>query len=190
MTGSEAHIIQEVLAGNSRLFALLVDRHKDKAFTLALRIIGNVEEAEEIVQDAFVRAYKGLVSFRGDARFGTWLFRIVYNLSLSRVARRKEQVISFDDGQSYEHEGDDDVEMGVADMIDQQEMQELVKAEVLKMPAQYRAILTMFYLEEMTYEEMSSVIDKPLGTVKVQLFRGRNLLRRRVLSRVGKEMIE
>ena len=81
----EQTILERVRGGEHRAFVQLIDRHKDGAFTLALRILGSREEAEETVQDAFLRAHRGLADFRGDARFATWLYRIVFNLSMTRV---------------------------------------------------------------------------------------------------------
>ncbi len=85
---TDAEIIDEVRAGNSRSYAFLVDRHKDRALTLALRLVGARHEAEELVQDAFLKAFRNLGRFRGEARFGTWFYRILYNLCMTRLRRR------------------------------------------------------------------------------------------------------
>jgi len=92
VSSDDHRIISSVVSGDSRAFSVLVDRYKDRAFSLAVRLVGRREEAEEIVQDAFVKAFKGLSGFRGDARFGTWLHRIVYNLCMTRVSRRRKGI--------------------------------------------------------------------------------------------------
>ena len=89
--------IEQVLAGNLNAYSHLVDRHKDRAFNLALRICGNTEEAEEITQDSFLKAFRSLSSFKMKSSFSTWLYRIVYNSSISNVRGRKNRVLSLED---------------------------------------------------------------------------------------------
>ena len=186
---TDDQIITEVREGNPRKYALLVERHKDRAFSLALRMLGSREDAEEIVQDAFLRAFRSLNLFRGDARFGTWLYRIVYNLSLSRISRKKP-FLEFHD-LSDDHAAlpaVDEGEVSLLDNLGDRELQDAVMAEVSNLPPHFRAALSLFYIDDLTYDEMSSVMDIPLGTVKTYLFRGRNLLRKRIYERLNGEV--
>src|SRR5260221_905324 len=107
MTLSDNEIIEIVRKGEKRRYAHLVDRYKDKAFTLALRMLKDRQDAEEVVQDAFVRAYNSLDKFQGTAKFGTWFYRILYNVCLTKLGKRKDHVRAdeYDDEEVYEISG-------------------------------------------------------------------------------------
>lgn len=187
---TDQQLIERINAGDARKYALLVDRHKDRAFTLALRTVGDRHDAEEIVQDAFVRAYRSLGSFRGDAKFSTWLYRIVYNLCMTRVSRRRPKGEQLDiDEQKYDVLTADESVSSVHEQMETREFRGILVEEVNSLPEKYRVVLTLFYLEEQSYDEIVEVMNLPLGTVKTNLFRGRNLLRERMLTRMKGEMV-
>jgi RNA polymerase sigma factor (sigma-70 family) len=175
---AEQTILEKVKGGDHRAFGILVERHKDEAFTLAVRLLGSREEAEETVQDAFLRAYQALGSFRGESRFGTWLYRIVYNLCMTRVARRRPRTEPLDtlvDGM-----GDDTVRMESIDLLeklDQESVMRCLRVSLGALPAPHRIAVELFYLQEQSYEEIATIMNVPLGTVKTYLFRGRTRLR-------------
>jgi RNA polymerase sigma-70 factor, ECF subfamily len=187
---SDQDIICKVRAGNSREYALLVDRHRNQALTLAARLTGNKEEAEELVQDAFVKAFRGLDSFRGDAKFSTWFYRILYNLCMTKVTRRrgKPQHVNVDDENILDNMLIDDDEPSIHEHLEDVELQEIISREIEGLPEKFRSVITLFYVQEMSYEEMVAVLDSPIGTVKTNLFRARNLLKVRVLSRMKGEI--
>ncbi len=178
-------LIEGILRGNTRDFTLLVRRYQDRSMTLALRLLGNRAEAEELVQDAFMRVYRNLSQFRGEAAFHTWLYRIVYNLCLSKISRRKEKPGELDaDEESSSAAGLADTgEFSVQETLELAEQKEIVREEIENLPCNYRTAVTLFYLQEMTYEEIGAVMDIPIGTVKTYLYRGRVCLSRRVLAR-------
>jgi RNA polymerase sigma-70 factor (ECF subfamily) len=185
MPSADEKVIRRILAGEKRAFGELVDRHKDRAMTLAFRMLKNREDAEEALQDAFVRAFHALPRFEWKSRFSTWLYRIVYNvcatalskrvagghLSIDEIAEPKLDVPSEDAPPDAEYES--------------REFQEIVRDEIDKMPEKYTGILTLFLVNDMSYDEIADVTDLPLGTVKVRLFRGRLLLRDAVTKRLG-----
>lgn len=189
MTETDAQIIEQIRKGNERKYALLVDRHKDRAFTLAVRLMGDRQEAEEVVQDGFMRAFRNLEQFRGDAKFSTWLYRIVYNLCMTRVSRRRPRC------ETLEVESDThgnvvvDDELRIDEHLEDEEFKTIVREEADRLPEKYRAVVTLFYLQDMSYEELGNVLNLPLGTVKTNLFRARDLLRKRVLSRLKGETV-
>ena len=190
MSETDQDIIEQVRAGNTRRYALLVDRHKDRALTLACRLVGLKEEAEELVQDAFVRAFRSLDQFRGDAKFGTWFYRILYNLCMTRVTRRRgkaDQVNLDDEGVLDTLQVDED-EPSIDERIEEHELHELISDEINNLPEKFRSVVTLFYVQEMSYEEIVTVLNAPIGTVKTNLFRARSLLRKNVLGRVKGEM--
>jgi RNA polymerase sigma-70 factor (ECF subfamily) len=185
MAKPDQEIIRRVLAGEKKAFADLVNRHKDKAMTLAMRMLKNREDAEEALQDAFVRAFHALPRFEWKASFSTWFYRIVYNVCATALSKKNEAYeVSLQDGDEGEIEipGDEpapDVE------YESTEFQEIVTEEIGKMPEAYASVLTLFFVQEMSYEEIATVTDFPLGTVKVRLFRARMMLRERIARRLG-----
>lgn len=187
---TDREIVDSVRAGNTRSYAVLVDRHKNRAMTLAMRLIRSREEAEEIVQDAFLRAYRNLEQFRGEAKFSTWFYRILYNLCMTRVLRRKETLVTIevDDRRMQDIAVVDEEVISVLEHIEQQELSTIVTSEIENLPVKFKTLVTLFYVQEMSYEEISAVLKMPLGTLKTNLFRARNILRRRVLLRVKDEV--
>ncbi len=190
LNDTDRDIIDSVRAGNTRSYATLVDRHKDRAMTLAVRLIRSREEAEEIVQDAFLRAYRNLDQFRGEAKFSTWFYRILYNLCMTRVARRRGNLVTFevDDGKMADRAVVGEEMISVLDRIEQEELNTIIASEIENLPEKFKTLVTLFYVQEMSYEEISAVLKMPLGTLKTNLFRSRNILRKRVFARVKDEV--
>jgi len=139
--------IDKVLAGNVNAFSYLIDRHKDKAFNLAYRICGNREEAEEIAQDAFLKAYRSLKDFRKKSSFSTWLYRIVYNTSVSLVRTRRKRVLSLEefpaDAVDFLAESRNEDEA-----IDNYR-NSLVNFALRKLQEEERGLITLYYYDEM-----------------------------------------
>ena len=187
---NDRRVIDEILAGNQRAYAALVDRYKDRALTMATRLVGDRAEAEELVQDAFVRAYRSLERFRRESAFGTWFYRILYNLCMSAITRKRERPRQFTE---HEEEALDTVladqdEPSALERMEEEELQAMITEEVGCLPEKFKSAVLLFYVEGLSYDEMAEVLQLPLGTVKTNLFRGRNLLRRQVLRRIAKEV--
>ena len=191
MAETDNEIIARVRAGSNHAFAMLIDRYKDRTFTLALRMLKRREEAEEALQDAFVRAYHALPRFEGTASFGTWLYRIVYNVCLTRIARRREEiaVVDYDDDQNYDssaiHSGD-----SIESTYESREMIEHIQSIIASMPEKYASVLTLWYTQDLSHEEICEVTELPLGTVKVHLFRARAILRKRLSKEFQMENLD
>lgn len=183
-------VISQILAGHSKLYTVLVNRHKDAALTLALRMVRDRHDAEELVQDAFVRAFRNLGKFRGDACFGTWFYKILHNLCLTRISRRRPVATAIDimaeetDGH-YLVDTDDPSPL---EIMEGEELQKTIVVALENLPVSQRTVLTLFYVQDMSYEEIAEVVGMPLGTVKTHLFRGRLLLRKRVLRELKGEV--
>lgn len=147
--------------------------------TLAVRMLKDRREAEEALQDAFMRAFRALPGFQLKSSFSTWFYRIVFNVCSSILSRRgDERLLSI--------ERDDDNETGIEltstddtpDIrLEHEELRSIVKSEIDKMDQEYSAVLTLFYIQDMSYEEIVDVTGLPIGTVKNRLFRARNVLR-------------
>ncbi len=190
MKHTDEQIIREICGGNPRRFAILVDRHKDRAYTLAHRLLGDRREAEEHVQDAFLKAFQHLQDFRGDSRFETWFYRIVYNLCMTTVTRRKgrPQFMDIQDERLSESLLADADDLSVLEHLEQDEFRLMLASEIDDLPEHFRTAITLFYVQEMKYEDMAEVMNVPLGTVKTYLFRGRVLLRERIIERLNREV--
>ena len=181
--------IEAVRKGETRRFAEIVDRHKDRAMTLALRLLADRREAEETVQDGFLRAYHSLDQFRGDAKFGTWFYRILYNICMTRVSRRRPGLtLALDQDVLLEQVPADADEPTALEKLESDEASAVITEEMALLPEKWKLPLTLFYVQEMRYEEIASVLRIPIGTVKTNLFRGRSALKVRILARLGEEV--
>lgn len=152
--------------------------------TLAMRMLKNREEAEEALQDAFVRAFNALGRFEWRSSFSTWFYRIVYNVCSTAISRKGEEIhISLDN--------DDEMKRELMDggpapdvQIESSDIRIIVVEEINRLPATYNSVVTLFFLQEMSYEEIVSVTGLPLGTVKAKLFRARLMLQKAVEGRL------
>jgi RNA polymerase sigma-70 factor, ECF subfamily len=168
--------------GDQEAFAQLVQRYQRLVFNLVYRMLQQYDEATEITQDTFLAAWQGLPSFRGDARFPTWLYRIAYNCSLKQLELRKRDralQVALEAEKTLENADDEQRENAELDARDRQL---LVQEHLSHLPAKYRIVLILRHLQDMTYEEMAEILTMPIGTIKTHLFRARNLLKESLLS--------
>lgn len=186
MQNTDVAIVQRILAGDKKAFAELVDRHKDRGMTLSLRMLKNREEAEEALQDAFIRAFNALPRFEWKSSFSTWFYRIVYNVCVTQLSKRGEDIHVTLDGEEGEG-GFEVAEEGLApdEKYESDEFESLVVREIERLPALYGSICTLFFMQDMSYDQIVEITGLPLGTVKVRLFRGRMLLRQAVGRHIG-----
>ena len=163
--------IEQVLAGKINAFSSIVDRHKDKAFNLAFRICGNREEAEEIAQDSFLKAYRSLRTFKMKSSFATWLYRIVYNTSISHVRIKKKGVLSLED---FPADATDFIGTNTSEEEAELEYRNsLVNFALQKINEEERGLISLYYYEEMSTDEISEVTGISKSNIKVKLFRAR-----------------
>ncbi len=177
----DMQLVRASQQGDQDAFALLVEKHQRRVFNLSLRMLQDYEEASEITQEAFLAAWRGLPSFRGDACFATWLYRIAYNCSLRQLERHKREralqaAIQVEQIQEVNKEGQ------IEDILELHDQQIIVREQIEKLPARYRMVLILRHLQEMTYEEMTEILAMPIGTIKTHLFRARHLLKERLLA--------
>lgn len=171
---SDVEIIESVKKGNTADFSVLVDRYKNKAFTMLKRMLKNEFDAEEVLMDCFLKAYNNLDKFKFESKFSTWFYRIVYNTAITKLSGSKRKIenemSSVDDLYYLESKY-------LADDFIKEDISLLVKSIVDELPPKNAAIITMFYLEELSTEEISEVLQISVANVKVILHRSRNLLR-------------
>ena len=163
--------IEQVLAGKSYAFSHLVDHHKDRAYNLAFRICGNHEEAEEIAQDSFLKAYRSLGGFKMKSSFATWLYRIVYNTAISYVRIRKKGILSLEE---FPVDAKDFIGNNITEEEAEKEYRSsLISFALQKISEEERGLITLFYFEEMSIEEIADVTGISKSNIKVRLFRAR-----------------
>ncbi len=190
---SDEELVARARTGDRPAFAHLVDRHRVSVFNLTLRIVGNREDAEEAAQDVFVRAYKSLDRFRGDAKFVTWLYRIAVNVSLSSVRRTRRDLsttsISDDDEDGLPMQIPD-ASANPAELFEQAEFRDRVRNLVAELSPIYSAVISMYHIQSLSYDEIAEALELPIGTVKARLFRARAALRNLVYRSTEPDSLE
>ena len=174
MSHNEADLIKQAKAGNATAFESLVNLHGQMVYNLALRTLNNTQEAEDIAQETFIRAWKALPRFRAEARFSTWLFRITTNLCYNRLPHLKGELKSLTPDDTVELP---DKHQAVEGALITEQFYNLVWTAVDNLPESYRLLITLRHAQDLSYHEIAEVVDMPLGTVKTGIFRARKLLR-------------
>ena len=171
---TDLEIIESVKRGNQSDYAIIIDRYKDKAFSLVRRMLKNEMDAEEVLQDCFIKAYDSIKTFRQESKFSTWFYRIVYNTTLTRLSSTKRkiesQMTSVDE--HFDLESDYDFKTS-----EKKDMVQFIKDMIEKLPQNYSLVLTLHYFNDMSCEEISETINTSVSNVKVMLHRSRNALR-------------
>lgn len=162
-------IIDRILAGEQSVYAELVNRYKSYAFTIAFKIVQNRVEAEEVAQDAFVKAYHNLKSFQRESKFSTWLYRIVFNTAISHRRKNRPDFQSIETTRLMQgHEGED--------RLERTDKRKFLDAALNRLNQADRTALTLFYLEELSLEEIAEVTGMQSNTAKVRIHRARQRL--------------
>jgi len=165
---SEAALVDACLAGRAGAFDLIVERHRRPIYQLCYRFVGNHEDASDLSQDVFLRAFRGLRSFRGGSSLGTWLYRIGVNVCLNRVSASTtldRATASVDD-----HPLTDDRSDSPSDLILRKERAVFVRAAIAQLPRKQRATLILRTYHEMTHQEIADVLGTSVGAVKANFF--------------------
>jgi RNA polymerase sigma-70 factor (ECF subfamily) len=176
MAENDAELVARARRGDEVAFEQLVQRHQRYAFNLAYRVLGDRGEAENVVQEALVRTWRGLPHFRGEARFTTWLYRIVHNLCLNRLPTLRQEVAQCEPLEEVLR----DPSPSPPDLVDEREQMAFLHAQLDRLPTKYRLVLTLRYLQGLTYDEIATALDVPMGTVKTHIHRARQLLMERL----------
>ncbi|MCK9401681.1 MAG: sigma-70 family RNA polymerase sigma factor [Bacteroidales bacterium] len=165
------HYIGQVILGETAAFAPLVNRYKDLVFTIAMNITRNREDAEEVAQDVFLKAFQKLAGFRKESSFPTWLYRIAYNESISKVRKNRIKTLDLEE-EIMEIIPDEEVEEEIAGLDEQEQKQVIIKI-LDKLPEIDRVLVTLFYLNNQPITEISEVTGLGESNVKVRLHRVR-----------------
>ena len=173
---NDNEIISQVLSGNHQAYAGLVHRYQNYVFTLTLRIVKNREDAEEVAQDVFVKAYKYLADFKGASKFTTWLYTIVNNTCISFLRKKKLEIHSLDNEKVFEAADSQDSGMK-ANMIDQKSKLAMVNEAIGLLNPDDAQIITLFYKAEQSLEETAQILGIEVNAAKVRLHRARTRLK-------------
>ncbi|MBS1682837.1 MAG: sigma-70 family RNA polymerase sigma factor [Bacteroidetes bacterium] len=167
-TTQEYSLIDRVIAGEEAQYAVLVDKYKSYAFTIALKVVGNRAEAEEIAQDGFIKAFHYLKKFNREAKFSTWLYRIVFNTAISYKRKNKIQFQSIENHIEYAGKSDDEIE--------KEEKKKFVTKAIEKLTEADRVAVQLYYIKEFSLEETAEMLGQNINTLKVRVHRARQRL--------------
>lgn len=183
MSPEDAKLLWRLWRGDERAFAELVDRYKGMVLNLAIRMGSRTESAEDLAQEVFLRVWKALPGFRGECKLSTWIYRITINLCIAegKTARGRSEFITIDDPALF---GQPQMRVDAANPYAEEViLKERMVQLMARMPDHYRTAIALYYLKDMTYQEISDIMDVPMGTVKSYLFRGKAWLRDHLLGR-------
>ena len=188
MTNTDQYYINLIVKGNTNAFSILVDRYKDLVYTLTLRMLKNREEAEEVAQDTFIKAFKSLNRFKGDSKFSTWIYRIAYNTSLDRIKKNKKHFndVAIDEFTENKIQTIDNA----LSQLESEEKNQAIQKCVEQLPSDDAFLLTLYYFEDQTLDEISKVIGLTPNNVKVKLYRSRKKLAVIMKQQLEPEIIE
>lgn len=188
MNTDDQKCIEAILNGDANAYSLLVNRYKDLVFTLALRMMKHHEEAEEVAQDSFIKAYRSLDKFKGDSKFSTWMYRVTYNTCLDRLKKNKRQqnTVAIDEFTEHKVKTIDNA----LDKIEKEERQLAIKQCLDQLSNEDNYLLTLYYFDELSLDEIAEIIGLKPNNVKVKLFRSRKRLATVLKQQLDNETIE
>lgn len=173
---SDQELIEEVLNGNSKAYAVLVKNHQRFVFTLALRFTKNREDAEEVAQDCFIKAYRSLGTFKQTSKFSTWLYTITYTTAMSFLRKRQVDTTSIDNDENV-LQLVNNISSYNADLVEQKSASVYLNIAINNLSPIDTAIITLFYLGEQSLEEIGQAMHMEPNTIKVKLHRARARLK-------------
>lgn len=168
------HYIDRVLSGDVSAYALLVSKHKNLVFSIALKILNNREDAEEVAQDCFLKVFQALKTFERKSKFSTWLYRIVYNAAISKTRKKKLDLVPMDNYVIHNYT-EEEVSNGIED-IDPEEQKVMIDRAMRQLTDDESLLITLFYKGENSIEDISNITGLTMSNVKVRLHRIRKKL--------------
>lgn len=184
----DEYYIQQTLKGKVNAYAFLVEKYTHMVFTLTIRIVKNREEAEEVAQDVFVKAYKNLKNFKGDSKFSTWIYKIAYYASLDVLKLNKRQIRPENiDTFKERNTGNTDDSLK---FLHDKERKQIINDALFKLSEDERVIVTLYYFEELQIKEISKVVDLSEDNIKIKLFRSRKKLAGLLKNVIGPNTID
>lgn len=211
MPETYTEIIENIRKGDTSSFRIIADELKDKAFSLVMKILKNREESEDALQEAFMKLYRAIIGnqFEERSKLSTYFYSIVYNTAIDNYKKLRSQrfsIVSIDVDDSNFEEGDDllkkyyetDIEKNTYEerheistdkKLSTEEIKQIIQKYINNIPVQYSVILTMFYINDLSHEEISEILKLPIGTVKNRIFRAKAKLKEIILKKYSEEEI-
>jgi len=174
----ETVLIRRAQTGDQEAFGALVERHQRYVYNLALRVVGNQQDAEDLAQEAFIRAWVAIANFRLKSSFRTWLFRIVTNLFYNRLPGLRRELYELGDDCLADIPDNSSPDLNPASGIEAEEISVFLHRQIDRLPESQRLLVVLRYQQGLSYEDISRVVSLPLGTVKTGLFRAKERLRK------------
>jgi RNA polymerase sigma-70 factor (ECF subfamily) len=184
---SERDLVREILAGGGDAFARLVRGYEGLVVHIVYRMAPNAEDRDDICQEVFLKIYRNLRGFRFESKLSTWIARVAYNTCMNHLDKKRELLLE-EFRPDLETLDELPSDAGWPDEVaESRDVSKRLRTEIDALPVAYRTILTLYHLEQMSYDEIGQIMDLPEGTVKSHLFRARKRLRARLMSRYRME---
>ena len=187
-SGIDSAVINAALTGDEAAYKKITDRYRGPLFHLMYKMVHNREEAEDLVQEAFIKAFRALDTFNEEFAFSTWLYKIAVNNCIDFLRKKRLQTYSYDkpisakDGELHREYADKDVSTDKE--ILSTEKTAIINTAIDELPEKYRTAIVLRHQEELAYEEIAEMLDIPLGTVKARIFRAREMLKRKLKGKL------
>lgn len=184
---SDQHYINQIIEGNSNAFSVLVNRYKDLVFTLAYKMVKNREKAEEVSQDVFIKIFKSLNKFKGGSKFSTWIYKITYNTCLDYLKKDKKEnsIVYIEDFSEHQVKAIETV----LENIDEKERIQKIQDCLESLPCEEAFLLTLYYFDGQSVEEIAKIIECSANNVKIKLFRSRKKMASLLKKRLEPEIL-
>ena len=180
----DKQLIGLALDGDQKAYETLLNKYRNLVFSIMLKMIRNPQEAEDLTQEAFMKAFNSLSSFNDEFAFSTWLMKIASNNCIDYLRKRKLRTYSIHEPIQYK---DEKIEIDIPDQdagpekkMIQSEKREIIENAINELPERYRHVIILRHKEEKSYEEISELLNLPLGTIKAQIFRAREILNKKL----------
>ncbi|WP_080905791.1 RNA polymerase sigma factor [Parabacteroides sp. Marseille-P3160] len=171
---TDSYYIQRIQAGETDCFACLLDKYSRQVYSLVYRIVENREDAEELSQDVFMKAFRSLSSFKGESSFSTWLYKITYNTAVSATRKKKTEWLAIDDS-AMENVPEESTDSFFG-QVDEKEQLDYLNKALEQLPPDERGLITLFYMKEKSVEEIVSITGLSASNVKTKMYRIRKKL--------------
>ena len=182
----DSFYIEKVLHGDVSAYASIVAKHKNLVFSIALKILNNREDAEEIAQDAFLKAFRSLKTFERKSKFSTWLYRIAYNTAISKTRKKKMDAVEIDDHIMFNY-STDEISSNVHQLQENEQLQ-LIERAMQRLPENDNLLMTLYYKSENSIDDISYITGLSVSNVKVRLHRIRKKLYGEIQAELNKDI--
>ena len=180
--GHDIELVEKTLEGDGRAFGRLVRKHHDLVYSVVRGVMGGREDAEDVVQEIFIKIYRNLGGYRGDARLSTWIYRIARNEAINAVRRRRPETEPLDESNGHASR-----ERGPEERLEGKLSKQLVEELLETLDEQHRTAIELRYMGDKTYVEIAEIMDIPIGTVKTYIYRAKAAMKNSLAARRSRE---